>query len=107
MKLILAVLIGVVPTTCLASKAGSGSMQSSTELLEWCEAKTRSHYAGKGITPYNWSASWWEEGNVLFVRGSCRIESEYVTVECHVMRGATKQHAKFKVVDKKRETVGR
>ena len=63
------------------------------ELRDWCEAVSEASFIGKGIRPSNWSATVGVEGNVLLVKGSWRIDSQEVTVECRVARGAQTRYA--------------
>lgn len=72
----------------------------SHELLEWCKTETEGYYVANGITPYNWSASWWEKGNTLFVKGHWLIENEHVAVGCRVAKGAKRKYAIFEFSDK-------
>ena len=68
-----------------------------SELLKWCKTETEDYYLAKGITPYNWTASWREEGNTLLVKGRVRVESEDVSIECRISTGAKKQYMVFEI----------
>ncbi len=63
------------------------------ELRDWCEAVSEASFIGKGVRPSNWSATFWAEGNVLLVKGSWRVDSQEVTVECRIARGAQTRYA--------------
>jgi hypothetical protein len=72
-------------------------IDNSTQLRDWCKAKSEAHFVGQGRTPYNWTARDVERGNALFVDGKWRVDGEYFSVTCNVARGAQRQYAKFQV----------
>jgi hypothetical protein len=72
-------------------------INSGSELRDWCKAESQATFIGKGQTPFNWSASYWDEGNVLMVKGSSRINESEVIVECRVARGAEARFASMSV----------
>lgn len=69
----------------------------SSELLEWCQAESEAYYVAKNITPYNWSASWWEVGNIFYVKGYLLVNRERVDIECRIAKGAKKKYAVFEI----------
>ena len=69
------------------------AINSGSELRDWCKAESQATFICKGQTPCNWSASYWDEGNVLMVKGSWRVNDSDVTVECRVARGAEARFA--------------
>lgn len=73
------------------------TIDTSSRLLEWCKAESEAHFIGTGVTPYNWSANWWEKGNVLRVKGSWLVGREHVEVNCHIAKGARKKYAVFEI----------
>jgi hypothetical protein len=56
-------------------------------------------YLGKGITPFNWTASHWDSADTLFVKGSWRIDTKEAIVECRVGRGARRSYAVISIHD--------
>ncbi|MBK9132060.1 MAG: hypothetical protein IPM20_10570 [Gammaproteobacteria bacterium] len=74
-------------------------INSGSELRDWCKAETEAHFVGTGETPYNWSASWWEEGATLIVKGSWRVRSAEVVVECRVPRHAMRKYAVYQILE--------
>jgi hypothetical protein len=72
-------------------------INSGSELRDWCKTESQATLIGKGQTPFNWSASYWDEGNVLMVKGSWRINESEVIVECRVARGAEARFATMSV----------
>jgi hypothetical protein len=73
------------------------AINSGSELRDWCKAESQATFIGKGQTPFNWSASYWDEGNVLMVKGSWRVNESQVIVECRVARGAEARYATMTV----------
>lgn len=63
-----------------------------SELVSWCEAEARAHFVGRGATPYQWTASYHERGNVLHVAGRLRVDGDDIAVRCRIARGARLQH---------------
>ena len=72
-------------------------IQSASELRDWCQHETEAFFVGKGQTPYNWTASYVEHGNVFNVTGKWRVNSKDVEVQCAVARGAQRRYATFQV----------
>ena len=68
-------------------------INTASELRDWCQSESEASLIGKGITPSNWSASFWEEGNVLIAKGSWRVGTDEVNVECRIARGAQTRFA--------------
>lgn len=62
-------------------------------LLPWCEAEARAHFVGMGITPYQWTGRYYDDGNMLVVEGRLRANGEDVPVACRVARGARERYA--------------
>lgn len=96
----------VVIACLLASPAFAANqydppINSSGELLEWCQQESQATFIGKGITPYNWTASHWDSADTLFVKGSWRINTKEAIVECRVGRGAKRSYAVISIHDPK------
>ncbi len=70
------------------------------ELKSWCKSESENHFASIEKTPYNWTASWWSEGNILFVEGMWRVDRKDIVVKCRVVKGADKKYATYELVDK-------
>ncbi|MDZ4261831.1 MAG: hypothetical protein U1B30_05805 [Pseudomonadota bacterium] len=68
-------------------------VDNSDVVKQWCEKKSHDHFMAKKITPYNWSASWWDEENAIVVKGEWRVEQGKVRVSCRAERGQTLKHA--------------
>jgi len=64
-----------------------------SDLVPWCKAEAEARYVARNITPYNWSASYHDRGNVLYVDGKLRADGEDVTVHCRIAGGARDEYA--------------
>jgi hypothetical protein len=72
-------------------------INSGSELRDWCKRESEATFIGKGISPSNWSASYWDQGNVLMVKGMWRVNGTDVPVECRVARGAEARYATMSI----------
>lgn len=67
------------------------------ELLDWCKAESEPYFLANDVTPYNWTASWWSEGNTLHVKGGWRIDEGDVIVDCRIVKGAKRKYAVYRI----------
>lgn len=74
-------------------------INSSSELREWCREESEAYFVGKGVTPYNWSASYWDKGNTLFVKGNWRVDGKDIIVECRIAKGAKRKYANLEFIN--------
>ena len=70
---------------------------SASQLLSWCEQEARAHYAGSGITTYQWTGRHFESGNTLHAEGKLRANGNDVPVTCLVAKGARERHAVIRI----------
>jgi hypothetical protein len=68
-----------------------------SDLVPWCKAEAEARYIAKNITPYNWTASYHERSNVLYVDGKLRADGEDVTVHCRIASGARDECATIQI----------
>lgn len=68
-----------------------------SQLLPWCEQEARAHYAGQGVTTYQWTGRHFERGNTLHAEGKIRAGGEDVPVTCLAARGARERHATVRI----------
>lgn len=92
----------VVSLLVFASAAMAGHQEdrvinSGSELRDWCRDASESTLIGRGLTPFNWTASYWDQVNTLMVKGQWRIEGSNFTVECSIARGAQARFASVSV----------
>lgn len=69
------------------------------ELVPWCKAEAEARYVARNITPYQWTASYHERSNVLYVEGRLRVHGDDVAVRCRIARGAREAYATIEIDD--------
>jgi hypothetical protein len=72
-------------------------INSGSELRDWCKSQSEAALVGRGMTPFNWSASYSDQGNALQVKGKWRVNGSDVSVECRVARGAQSRYASMSI----------
>ena len=74
-----------------------GVISQASDLVPWCKAEAEARYVAKNITPYNWTASYHQSSNVLYVDGKLRAAGEDVTVHCRIVSGARDEYATIEI----------
>ena len=74
-------------------------INSTADLKEWCKNESSMYFLAQDITPYNWTSSWWSEGNFLYVKGAWKINDGETTIKCSVRRGVAEKYAVWSVVE--------
>jgi len=87
----------LVASSAMAGHHEETPINSASELRDWCKEESEATFIGKGLTPFNWSASYSDQGNVLMVKGQWRINGAEVSVECRVARGAEARFATMSI----------
>jgi len=72
-------------------------INNSKELREWCKNESSQYFLAQDITPYNWSSSWWNEGNFIKVKGSWLVERTYIEVRCSIRAGVSERYANIEI----------
>lgn len=72
---------------------------SAGELMPWCRQEAEARYVAKGITPYQWSSTYHDRSNVLYVNGKLRANGRDVEVGCRVARHARERYAVIEIDD--------
>lgn len=70
-----------------------------SDLEPWCKSETEARYIAKNITPYQWTASFHDSGNILYVDGKLRVHGDDVTVHCRIARGAREEYGAVEIDD--------
>jgi hypothetical protein len=70
-----------------------------SDLVPWCKAQAEARYTAKNITPYNWTASYHNDTNVLYVDGKLRVHGDDVTVRCSIATGAKEEYGTIEIHD--------
>lgn len=84
-------------SSAMAVDAGKMPILNASELRDWCRVETEAYFIGQGVTPYNWTASWWDEVDLLQVQGEWRVGSGSVSVRCRVARGARAEYVVYEI----------
>jgi hypothetical protein len=102
MKSLFLVMLALLPFSALADETiyhEEKIINTSQELKDWCKNESSMYYLAQDITPYNWTASWWIDGDVLHVRGTWNINDKDTTIKCSVRRGVSEKYAIWKIVE--------
>lgn len=78
---------------------GDRVIHQGSELVDWCKSEAEARYIAKNITPYQWSASYHDQSNVLYVDGRLRVHDNDVTVSCRIASGARERYATIEIDD--------
>ncbi|MEL1263292.1 hypothetical protein [Pseudoxanthomonas putridarboris] len=70
-----------------------------SELVGWCRAEAEARYAAKGVSTYQWTSSYHDRGNTLFVEGKLRANGNDIPVHCRIARGAQLRYASIEIDD--------
>lgn len=70
-----------------------------SELVPWCKSEAEAAYIARGVTPYQWAASYHDSSNVLYVDGRLRVHGDDVQVRCRIARGARERYGAIEIDD--------
>jgi hypothetical protein len=94
-----AVCATLISSTAMAGHQEDRVINSASELRDWCKEASEATLIGRGLTPFNWTASYWDQLNTLMVKGQWRVEGANLTVECTIARGAQARFASVSIQD--------
>jgi len=89
--------LGLFAASAMAGHHDEIVINSGTELRDWCKEESEATLIGRGLTPFNWTASYWDQVNTLMVKGQWRTDSVNLIVECSVARGAQARFASLSI----------
>ena len=90
----------LVSSSAMAGHHDEAVINSGSELRDWCKEESEATLIGRGLTPFNWTASYWDNVNTLMVKGEWRTSgTNSVVVECSVARGAQARFATLSIQD--------
>jgi hypothetical protein len=92
-----AICLSLFGSTAVAGHQDDWVINSGSELRDWCKEASEATLIGRGMTPFNWTASYWDQVNTLMVKGQWRIEGSNLTVECSIARGAQARFASVSI----------
>ncbi len=95
----LALAFGLSVSPAMAGHHDDAVINSGTELRDWCKEESEAALIGRGLSPFNWTASYWDQVNTLMVKGQWRTDSASLTVECSVAKGAQARFASLSIED--------
>jgi hypothetical protein len=94
-----AVFLSLIAFTAVAGHQDDQVINSASELRDWCKEASEATLIGRGLTPFNWTASYWDQVNTLMVKGQWRVEGASLTVQCSIARGAQARFASVSIQD--------
>lgn len=83
--------------TCSAFGHEHRVISQASDLVPWCKAEAEARYVARNVTPYNWTASYHERSNVLYVDGKLRVNGDDVAVRCRISSGAREEYATMEI----------
>jgi hypothetical protein len=98
MKGLLAV-IAMLVSSSLAAHDHHRVIYYASDLVPWCRDEAQAPYIAKNITPYNWTASYHDSGNMLYVDGRLRVHDTDVEVHCRIASGARLEYGVIEIQD--------
>jgi hypothetical protein len=91
------IILSILASTVIAGQQDDRVINSGSELRDWCKEASEATLIGRGLTPFNWTASYWDQVNTLMVKGQWRVEGSNLTVECSIARGAQARFASVSI----------
>ncbi len=106
-SLLLALLVPLLSAVSLSASAQQGRYENgdpiiinqASELVPWCKSEAEAVYIGLGYTPFQWTASYHDYSNHLYVDGRLRVHGEDIEVKCTITRGARVQYINVAIAD--------
>jgi hypothetical protein len=91
------IFLSLLASTAMAGPHDDRVINSGSELRDWCKEASEATLIGRGLTPSNWTASYWDQVNTLMAKGQWRVEGSNFTVECSIARGAQARFASVSI----------
>ena len=80
MKRLVSLLVVLVASSAMAHREAA-RINSGSELRDLCKEESEEALIGKGLAPFNWSASYWDQGNVLMSKANGALTAR--TLPCN------------------------
>lgn len=94
-------LIGVTATQVLAQNVvqyvPEPLLMNGSDLVPVCRRAAETHYLAQGASVYNWTASYHDRGDGLYVDGRLRANGNTVSVHCSAARGSRERDLIMKI----------
>ena len=99
MKAMVMLLAASLPFAASAHDQEHRVVYQASDLVPWCRDEATARYVGRNITPYNWTASYHDRSNILYVDGRLRVHDSDVDVHCRLASGARLEYAVIEIDD--------
>jgi hypothetical protein len=91
--------LGLFASSAMAGHHDEEIINSGSDLEHWCKEESEATLIGRGLMPFNWTASYWDKVDTLMLKGQWRTNSTNFIVECSVARGASAKLASLSIQD--------
>lgn len=99
MKIILMLLAVFSSFAAVAHDQDHRIVYQASDLVSWCRDEAQARYVARNITPYNWTASYHDRSNILYVDGRLRVHDTDVDVHCRLASGARLEYGVIEIND--------
>lgn len=99
MKIILMLLAVFSSFAAVAHDQNHRIVYQASDLVSWCRDEAQARYVARNITPYNWTASYHDRSNILYVDGRLRVHDTDVDVHCRLASGARLEYGVIEIND--------
>jgi hypothetical protein len=99
MKLVLIFVLSLLSFSIAAHDQQHRIIYQASDLVSWCRDEAQARYIAQNITPYNWTASYHDSANILYVDGRMRVHDSDVEVHCRLASGARVEYGVIEVSD--------
>lgn len=69
-----------------------------TVARDWCKDKTLHYLNRRGLSPYNWRATTFIEGDDYVTRGVWSVDADEIKVECITKKHGSHRAGKYKIL---------
>ncbi|MFC0154815.1 hypothetical protein ACFFJ4_14685 [Xanthomonas dyei] len=94
-------LIGITATQAVAQNVvqyvPEPLLMNGSDLVPVCRRAAETHYLAQGASVYNWTASYHDRGDGLYVDGRLRANGNTVSVHCSATRGSRERDLLMKI----------
>ncbi|WP_431793174.1 hypothetical protein [Xanthomonas oryzae] len=72
-------------------------LMNGSDLVPVCQRAAENHYLAQGASISNWTASYHDRGNGLYVDGRLRVNGNTASVHCTAARGSRERELTMKI----------
>lgn len=77
--------------------ANEAPINNAREFLDWCKNKSAQRFIEANQSPYNWTASQWQEGNYLNIKGNWKVKDSTQVIHCRIRKGVAEKYARIEI----------